>query len=90
MANSLEDILGTLLSQPKSQDILRQIIPPDKQESDSQSEKTEPDEKVAKIQRKIELLKAVEPLLGEKNKEYINLFIKALTIAKVLSEIEIN
>ncbi len=90
MANSLEDILGTLLSQPKNQDILRQIIPSDKSETESQSENREPNEKVEKIQRKIELLKAVEPLLGEKNKEYINLFIKALTIAKVLSEIEAN
>ena len=81
MKNSIEEILSTLLLNASAE----------KDEDDSKPENNEIqqlNEHSKKIQRKIDLLKSFEPAVSDKNKEYINFFIKALTIAKLISDME--
>jgi hypothetical protein len=82
MTNALEEILSSLLTgnEAENKDNIRNLMPQTGNAS----------EKGLKIQRKIDILKSFEPIVSEKNKEFINLFIKALSIAKLIVDMDIK
>ena len=82
MTNSLEEILSALISGTATEN-----------KNNNQTTITEinsANEKGLRIQRKIDILKSFEPIVSDKNKEFINFFIKALSIAKLISDMDVK
>ena len=85
MDNSLEKVLSSLLADSNSTKALLGLLSSTK-EVTNDNVNTKSKSKV--LQQKIDILKTIEPIIDEKNRDYIRFFIKALTVAKIISEIE--
>ena len=86
--NSLDSVISTLLSDKNTAKTLENLLT-NKNENATPDKKTSvQNEKSSHIQRKIEILKAIEPMIGEKNSEHIRFFIKVLSIAKLIIEMD--
>ena len=83
MENSIENILATILSSTSNESAKKTD-----ENKLSISEINPSTEKSMKIQKKIDILNVFLPIVGERNKEHINFFIKALTIAKLISDMD--
>ena len=82
MTNSLEEILSALISGTANEN--------KNNNRTTISEINSASEKGLRIQRKIDILKSFEPIVSDKNKEFINFFIKALSIAKLISDMDVK
>lgn len=88
MENSIDTVLNALLSDKNASKALTEVLNLNKEITDKKFDMQITNEKSNRIQQKIDILKTVEPILSEKNREHIRFFIKVLTIAKIISEIE--
>lgn len=83
MSNSIESAITSLLSDNNTVKKLETLL-----KSNNDNENTKPNnEKSKQFQQKIDILKTIEPMISEKNREHISFIIKVLNIAKLLSEI---
>ena len=82
MKNSIEDIISTILSSTSAETMQHS------EENTSISEINHSTIKSQKFQKKIDVLKSFLPIVGEQSKEHLNFFIKALTIAKLISDMD--
>lgn len=88
MNNSLETVISTLLSDKNTTKTLENILTSSHEKTTTDSEIPNHNEKSSLLQRKIEILKTIEPMLGEKNSEHIRFLIKVLSIAKLITEMD--
>lgn len=83
MNNSLENILSTLLTNSEAEKTSSNPV-----SNISPTEIKTACENSLRIQSKIDVLRTFLPLVSQKNKEYIDFMIKALTVAKFICDMD--